>query len=92
MYLNNLDEYIQIIVLYVNFIFITISCIVYIGSIKSSLHNAFSMTGLGLLKQFLGLEIEQSDVGNKFSQLKYASDLLLKLKMADCIELSVPCL
>ena len=37
------------------------------------------MTDLGLLKQFLGLE-----VGIKISKKKYATDLLFKFKMADC--------
>ena len=63
MYLRYLDDSIQIIVLYVDNISITESCIVDIGSIKSSFHNVFSMTNLGLLKQFLGLEIEKYDVG-----------------------------
>ena len=55
-----------------------------IGSIKSSLHNAFSMTDLGLLKQFLGLEIEQCNAGTKVIQSKYALDLSLNLKISEC--------
>ena len=42
------------------------------------------MTDLGLLKQFLGLEIEQSKRGIKFSQQNYASNLLLKINMDEC--------
>ena len=42
------------------------------------------MTGLGLLKQFLGLEIEQSDAGIKVNQSKYAVELLLKFKIDEC--------
>ena len=42
------------------------------------------MTDLGLLKQFLVLEIEQYDVDNKVRKSKYASDLLLKFKMVEC--------
>ena len=34
-----------------------------------------------MLKQFLGLEIEQSNQGIKVSQQKYAANLLLKFKM-----------
>ena len=64
-YLQNLDESIQIIVLYVDDILITGSFIVDICSIRSSLHSVFSMTDLGLLKQFLGLEIEKYDAGIK---------------------------
>ena len=42
------------------------------------------MYDLGLLKQFLGLEIEQFERGIKVSQQKYASDLLLNFKVVDC--------
>ena len=67
-YLQHLDYSFHIIVLYVDDIFITRSCVDDIGSIKSSLHNAFSMTNLGLLKQFLSLEIEKSGVCTKVIQ------------------------
>ena len=55
---------------------ITISCINDIGSIKSSLHSEFSMTDLGLLKQFIGLEIERYDTGIKVRKPKYDAGLL----------------
>ena len=48
------------------------------------------MTGLGLLKQFLGLDIEKSDVGIKVRNTKYIEDLSLKLKMAECKEPKFP--
>ena len=83
-YLQHLDDSIKIIVLYVDDLLITGSCIADIGSIKSSLNNAFSMTDLGLLKQFLGLEIEQYYACTKVSQSKYASNLLLNFKMDEC--------
>ena len=54
--------------LYVDDILSTGICIDDIGSIKSSLHSELSMTDLGLLEQFLGLEIEQSDAEIKASQ------------------------
>ena len=80
-YLNNLDDSLTIIVLYVDDILIIGSFIGDIGSINSSLHNVFSMNDLGLLKQFLGLEIEKFDTCTKFIQSKYASDLLFKFNM-----------
>ena len=64
-YLHNFGHLLQVIVLYVYEIFITGSCIKEIGSIKASLHSEFSMTDLGLLKQFLGLEIEKYERGIK---------------------------
>ena len=67
-YFQYLDEYFMIILLYVDDIFITGSFIADISSIKSSLHNVFSMIDLGLLKQILGLQIEQFDAGTKVIQ------------------------
>ena len=55
-----------------------------IVALKSEMNHAFSMTDLGLLSQFLGLEISQSDLGIKVHQSKYASDLLKKFRMKDC--------
>ena len=49
-YLQHFGDSIMIIVLYVDDILITISFIADIGLVKSSLHIAFSMTDLGLLK------------------------------------------
>ena len=48
------------------------------------MNQAFSMTNLGLLSQFLGLEIAQNKVGIKVHQSKYALDLLNKFKMKYC--------
>ena len=42
------------------------------------------MTDLGLLRQFLGLEIEKSERGIKLSQPQYASDLINNFNMAEC--------
>ena len=42
------------------------------------------MTDLGLLKQFLGLEIVQYEVGIKFIQQMYAEYLLINFKMDEC--------
>ena len=52
--------------------------------IKTALHNAFEMSELGLLTQFLGLEIEQNYDGIMVTQFKYISNLLLNFNMAEC--------
>ena len=67
-YLYNIGDSLQVILLYFDYILIIGSFINYIGSIKSSLHSDFTMTDLGLLKQFLGLEIEKFDAGIKVNQ------------------------
>ena len=48
------------------------------------------MTDLGLLRQFLGLEIEKYEVGIKIKQLNYVVDLLLKYKITECKESKCP--
>ena len=81
MYFKNLYDSIHMKLLYFDDHFITGIFISHIGSIKSSLHNAFSMTDLGLLKQFLGLEIEKYDAWIKVIQPIYFLYMLLNLKM-----------
>ena len=88
--LQHAGDLFQVIVLYVDDFLIIGSCIDDIGSIKSSLHSDFSMTDLGLLKQFLGLEIKKYDAGIKVSQSKYVADLLLKFNMDECKETKCP--
>ena len=80
--MQHVGDLFQVILLYVDDIFITGSFTKEIGSIKSSLHSEFSMIDLGLLRKFLGLEIEKYEAGIKFIQWKYATDLLLNFKMA----------
>ena len=74
----------MIIVLYVDELLITRSSKKEIASLKGAMSHAFSMTDLGLLSQFLGLEIAQSQHGIKFHQSKYALDLLNNFSMKYC--------
>ena len=48
------------------------------------------MTDLGLLKQFLGLEIEKYEQGIKAIQKIHAVDILLNFKMDECKETNLP--
>jgi hypothetical protein len=59
-------------VLYVDELFITWSSTSSIFVVKSTLHDKFSMSDLGLLHYFIGLEITQSDSRIKMIQSKYA--------------------
>ena len=70
MYLQQSDGHIIIIFLYVYDLLITCSTVASISAIKTALHNAFEMSDLGLLKQFLGLEIEQNSDGIMVTQSK----------------------
>ena len=55
----------MIIVLYVDDLLITGKLKDEIASLKDAMNHAFSMTDLGLLSQFLGLEIAQYQHGIK---------------------------
>ena len=67
-YRQQYDVNLIIIVLYVDDLLITGITIASISVIKTALHNAFEMSNLGLLKQFLGLEIEQNSDGIMVTQ------------------------
>ena len=83
-YLQKNDVNLQVIVIYFDDIIIIGCCTNSIGQIKNSLHNEFAMTNLGLLRKFLGLEIEQNGKGIMLSQPHYASNLLNNFNMVDC--------
>ena len=83
-YIQKSDGHFIIIVLYGYDLLITSSTATSISVIKTALHNAFEMSDLGLLKQFLGLEIEQNFDGIMVTQSKYISYLLFKFNMAEC--------
>lgn len=55
-----------------------------IESFKVAMTQEFEMTDLGLMKNFLGLEIRQGKFGIFVSQEAYAKDILKKNKMEDC--------
>ena len=59
-YIQQYDGNLIIIVLYVDELLIIGSTVTSISVTKTALHNAFEMSNLGLLKQFLGLKIEQT--------------------------------
>ena len=72
-YIQKYDGNLIIIALYVDELLITGSTVASISVIKTAHHNAFEMSVLGLLKQFLGLKIYD---GIMVTQSKYILDLL----------------
>ena len=71
----------MIIFLYVDELLITGSSNKEIASLKDAMNHAFSMTDFGLLSQFLGLEIAQSQHGIKVHHSKYDLYFLNKFNM-----------
>ena len=72
-----------IIVLYVDDLLITGISKNFFFSLKSVMNHAFSMIDLGLLSQFLVLEISQSSLGIKLHHSKYSPNLINKFNMKD---------
>ena len=89
-YLKLIHGSLMIIVLYVDDLLITGSSKKEIASLKDAMNHAFSMTYLGLLSQFLGLEIAQSQPRIKVHKSKYASYFLIKFNMKDCNPIKTP--
>lgn len=89
-YMLRSTDSLLIIVLYVDDLLITGSSISAIATVKTTLHDRFSMTDMGLLHYFLGLEISQSDSGINMTQSKYANDLLVRFQMIDCKPAATP--
>jgi hypothetical protein len=80
----------MILVIYVDDILITGSSASTIVVVKDILHDRFSMTDMGPLHFFLGLEISQDASGIKKFQDKYARDLLDRFHMIDYKSASTP--
>ena len=70
--------------LYVDYLLVTGSDLSEIAWVKTALHDIFSMSDMGLLHYFLGLEVSQSTSGIKMAQTKYAMDLLDMFQMTKC--------
>ena len=62
-YMKKKEGFLLLVVLYVDELIITSSYTIGLSSIKSALNKAFSMTDLGLLRQFIGLELSQNTLG-----------------------------
>ncbi|XP_028095398.1 uncharacterized protein LOC114295371 [Camellia sinensis] len=73
-----------LLLLYVNDMIITEDDIMGISSLKKFLSRQFEMKDLGLLSNFLGLEISYDSSGYFLTQAKYTSDLLVRAALTNC--------
>jgi hypothetical protein len=72
-----------IVLVYVDDLIITGDNMDEIQSLKSTLHETFSIKDLGSLKYFLGIEMDHSSKGLFLNQRKYIVDLLHEVGMTD---------
>jgi transposase InsO family protein len=81
---------ILIISLYVDDLIYTGNDEMLMESFKSSMKKEFSMTDLGKMRYFLGVEVKQCDQGIFIHQHKYASEILNRFGMESCNQVCSP--
>ncbi|GAU16044.1 hypothetical protein TSUD_339150 [Trifolium subterraneum] len=77
-------EDILIVSLYVDDLIFTGSNKKMFETFKNSMKSKFSMTDLGKMRFFLGVEVKQLDCGIFIYQQKYAKELLMRFHMEQC--------
>jgi hypothetical protein len=71
-------------------IILTASTTALLRSIIQSLHGEFSMTDIGDLHHFLGINVHRSDAALFLSQQQYALELLERANMIGCKPIGTP--
>ena len=61
-----------------------------INKFKAEMKKMFSMSDLGLLSYYLGLEVQQTEVGIRIGQAAYAAKLVERSGLSDCNVCAVP--
>ncbi|KAD5803210.1 hypothetical protein E3N88_14570 [Mikania micrantha] len=83
LFVKRAGEQLVVVLVYVDDLIITGSCVEEIQQIKANLCTRFCMKDLGVLKRFLGLEINYEGEHVLLHQTAYSADLLLKFGMLD---------
>lgn len=76
--------------LYVDDIVYTGTSVTLLEEFKKEMMVAFSMTDLGVMNFFLGIEVKQNSKRIFITQSKYIEDLLCTLNMQQCKHVSTP--
>jgi hypothetical protein len=76
--------------IYVDDIIISRSSSKAIDALLHDLNAEFALKDLGKLHYFLGIQVEEKDVGLVLSQEKYAADLLKRAGMKNCKPVGTP--
>ncbi|XP_063938735.1 uncharacterized mitochondrial protein AtMg00810-like [Daucus carota subsp. sativus] len=90
LFIRRSERGIVLLLLYVDDMIITGDDSAGISELKQFLSQQFEMKDLGSLSYFLGLEVTSVPTGYSLSQVKYASDLLLKSGISDTKIVSTP--
>eukprot|EP00253_Pinus_taeda_P024150 PITA_24150 len=83
LYIKEKDGKILIVVLYVDGVIFTGNDDYLIENFKTVMKEEFEMTDMGLLRYFLGIEVEQNGNGFFISQVKYVNEVLERFNMQE---------
>eukprot|EP00253_Pinus_taeda_P035126 PITA_35126 len=83
-YIKEKDGKIFIVVLYVDDVIFSSNDDYLIKNFKSVMKEEFEMTDMGLLRYFLGIEVDKNENGIFISQARYVNEVLGKFNMQEC--------
>eukprot|EP00253_Pinus_taeda_P028785 PITA_28785 len=83
-FIKEKDGKLLIVVLYVDDVIFTGNDVYLIENFKTVMKEEFEMTDMGLLRYFLGIEVDQNENGIFISQEKYKNEVLGKFNMQEC--------
>eukprot|EP00253_Pinus_taeda_P033607 PITA_33607 len=83
-YIKEKDGKILIVVLYIDDVIFTGNDDYLIKNFKSVMKDEFEMTDMGLLRYFLGIEVDQNENGIFISQARYVNEVLGRFNMQEC--------
>eukprot|EP00253_Pinus_taeda_P006925 PITA_06925 len=83
-YIKEKDGKILIVVLYVDDVIFTGNDDYLIENFKAVMKEEFEMTDMGLLRYFLGIEVDQIENGNFISEARYVNEVLDRFNMQEC--------
>eukprot|EP00253_Pinus_taeda_P009660 PITA_09660 len=83
-YIKENDGKLLIVVLYVDDVIFTGNDVYLIENFKTVMKEEFEMTNMGLLRYFLGIEVNENENGIFISQAKYVNEVLGKFNMQEC--------
>ncbi|XP_026451083.1 uncharacterized protein LOC113351284 [Papaver somniferum] len=90
MFFRRTKKGLVLLLLYVDDMVITGSDTKGIIALKSHLHSCFEMKDLGSLRYFLGIEVDKSHDGHFISQVKCASEIILRAGLTDSKVVETP--
>ena len=89
-YKKELGGKLLIVAVYVDDLFVTVTCMKAINEFKREMASTVEMSNLGRLTYYFGIEVTQHDGGITLNQNRYALKILEEAGMKDCNPVHIP--